>query len=389
MRTLLVGPEGHGGEGVYLDTLRSHPPAGVDYVSTGGFHTGAVDAPCRRLVEAGLNRVVHPIAIPDMGFRALRIEGTFDVVHVHAHPVSLSRLGRTPLVMSEGSSSAVYIGEYLGWDADRLRRGFGRARRIYRALGIADRLLTLESVAKAYVFSEWARQVNVRWGADPEKIEVIPPGFPVQPEAIGRENQEHFTFLFVGGDFERKGGFELAQAFAALSREHPHVRLVLAGTDPKERNPDRSVHSWVGAAERARILDQLAELERRGLVRRSPWINRDRLLREVFPSADVFVMLSHAEGFGFTNVEAMSFGLPVISSTEGPSAEIVDDGLTGRLIARGNVQQLHEAMASMVLDPERTAQLGRAARETFLARFTIEHLQERLGSFYARAVMSG
>ena len=67
-----------------------------------------------------LNRLVHPIAIPDMGFRALSLRQRFDLVHVHAHPVSLRGLRGAPLVMSEGSSAAVYVGEYLGWDDDRL-----------------------------------------------------------------------------------------------------------------------------------------------------------------------------------------------------------------------------------------------------------------------------
>jgi glycosyltransferase involved in cell wall biosynthesis len=389
MRTLLVGPEGHGGEGVYLDTLRRNPPAGVEYTSTGGFHTGAPGVICRRGAEVALNRIVHPIAIPDMGFRALRIDQPFDLVHVHAHPTSLRRLGTTPLVMSEGSSSAVYIGEYLGWTDERLGRGYRRARRIYRTLGIADRLLTLERVTRAYVFSEWARQVNIRWGADPDKVEVVYPGFPEQPLMPDRGQGATLTFLFVGGDFERKGGFELVEAFADLARERDDVRLVLAGTDPHERNPDRLEHSWVGATQRERALGLLAELERRGLVSRTPWIDRERLLSEVFPAADVFVMPSHAEGFGFTNAEAMSFGLPVITSTAGPGAEIVADGLTGRVIPPGNIEALREAMSALVADRDSVASLGRSARESFLARFTITRLRERLGDLYQGALEGG
>jgi glycosyltransferase involved in cell wall biosynthesis len=386
MRTLLVGPEGHGGEGVYLDTLRRHPPEGVAYTSTGGFHTGAPGVSCMRATEVVLNRIVHPAAIPDMGFRALRVRDPFDLVHVHAHPARLSGLHGTPLVMSEGSSSAVYIGEYLGWDDGRLRKGYARARRMYQALGIRDRLLTLEKVTKAYVFSEWARQVNIRWGADPEKLEVIYPGFPLQPPKDRIRASDDFRFLFVGGDFERKGGFEIIEAFAELAREFPHARLVLAGTDPRERNPDRLVHSWVDDARRHRAFEQLDDLERRGLVSRTPWVARERLLTEFFPQADVFVMPSHAEGFGFTNAEALSFSLPVITSTAGPTAEIVDDGRTGALVPPGDVPALAEAMTRLIQDRETTARMGDAGRDAFLARFTIELLRERLGDFYRRAL---
>jgi glycosyltransferase involved in cell wall biosynthesis len=386
MDTLLVGPEGHGGEGVYLDTLRRNPPAGVVYTSAGGFHTGAPGVTCRRGIEVALNRLVHPLAIPDMGFRALRLDRSFDLVHVHAHPVSLSRLGATPLVMSEGSSSAVYIGEYLGWDDLRLARGYRRARRIYRALGIADRLLALERVTKTYVFSDWAREVNVRWGADPDKLEVVHPGFPEQPARHRDRPVDEFTFLFVGGDFERKGGFELLEAFAQLAKELRHVRLLLAGTDPHARNPDRLVHSWVGEARREHALATLAELERHGRVWRTNWIDRHRLLDEIYPRADAFVMTSHAEGFGFTNVEAMSFGIPVITSTAGPGPEIVQHGETGLVVPPGDAAVLHDAMAMLAQDPSMTTRLGDGARRCFLERFTLRHLQARLGELYESAL---
>ena len=227
-----------------MQALASHPPPGVDYVRTGGFHEGGQGVRCQTIQEVLLNRVVHPLAVPDMGFRALRLVEPFDLVHVHAHPVRLRGLRGVPVVMSEGSSAAVYLGDYLGWDDARLSRGLARARRMYRALGIADRLLTLERAAGAYVFSDWAREVNLRWGADPGKLRVVAPGFPVA--GGGRPlGSRVLHFLFVGGDFERKGGFELVEAFAEAVRQWPHMRLVLAGSDSATRNPDRLLHEWV------------------------------------------------------------------------------------------------------------------------------------------------
>jgi glycosyltransferase involved in cell wall biosynthesis len=368
-----------------MQNLADHPPAGVTYARTGGFHTGGPGVRCQVVREVLLNRVVHPRAIPDMGFRALRIIKPFDLVHVHAHPVALRGLRGAPLVMSEGSSSAVYIGEYLGWDDVRLADGLTRARRMYRALGIADRLLTLERVTSAYVFSDWALQVNLRWGADPAKLEVIGPGFPTPP-AVDRSARESFTFVFVGGDFERKGGFEVVEAFEQAQRERPEIRLVLAGSDPAQRNPDRLVHSWVSDARRARALQTIATLEREGAVQLLPWVSRDRLLAEIYPGADAFVMPTHAEGFGFTNVEAMSFGLPVVTSTAGPGAEIVRQGRTGLLVAPGDVDGLRDALLSLAADPDRARRMGAAARADYLERFTVERFQAALGAFYRRAL---
>jgi glycosyltransferase involved in cell wall biosynthesis len=384
IRILLVGPSGHGGEEVYMRTLNANPPAEVDYVVAGTFHEGAPGAACRRALEIGLNRVVHPLAIPDIGFRALRLRDRFDLVHVHAHPNRIAGLGDTPLVMSEGSSSAVYLGEYLGWDEDRMRRGYRRARSVYRALGINDRLLALERVSVAYVFTEWAREVNIRWGADPSKLTVLYPGFPVH-ESVERDRSETFTFLFVGSDFERKGGFDVIEAFDRVAREDPSVRLTLI-SDPWAPNPDREVHSWVSDERRARILDRLQILEREGRISRRATAGRETLLREIYPDGDAFVMPSLAEGFGFTNVEAMSFGLPVISSDLGAMREVVENGKTGVLVRPGDVDALVGAMVQLTADRETTAAMGRAGRALFLERFTLDHFRNGLAEIYRRAL---
>jgi glycosyltransferase involved in cell wall biosynthesis len=384
MRVLLVGPAIQGGEGVYMGLLRGNPPPAVVYATVGEFHTGADGAPCNVPMEIALNRVVRPMTIPDIGFRALSMRDSFDLVHAHAHPVRLAGLGETPLVMSEGSSSAVYLGDYLGWDTRRLARRFRRTRRIYRILGLHDRLLALDRVNRAYVFSEWAREVNLRWGADPRKLEVVAPGFPVPPP-VSRDHRHTFTFLFVGGDFERKGGFDLVEAFERVSRQHPHARLALV-TDPGGRNPDRLIHGWVGEARRRRVLAKLEALERQGLASRHVAVDRREVLESFYSSADAFVMPTLAEGFGFTNVEAMSFGLPVVSSAVGPIPEIVAEGRTGLLVQPGDVNELAEAMGGLVSDPDVARAMGEGGRKVFLDKFTLEHFRDRVAAVYRRAV---
>lgn len=386
LRVLLVGPRGHGGEGVYMDTLQQYAPPGVDYVFAGGFHEGAPGAPCRVLQEVLLNRVVHPRLIPDMGFRALDIRERFDLVHVHAHPVRLGGLGETPLVMSEGSSSAVYLQDYLAWSEARLREGYRRAARVYRVLGIHDRLLNLRRVSRAYVFSEWAKSINIRWGADPEKLDVVYPGFPTPPQGP-RVDRDVFSLLFVGTDFERKGGFEIVEAFAEARVRQPELRLVIVSSDPRMPNPDRAIHSWVRPARRERVLRLLDELESAGVVRRSLLVDRATLLESLYPGADAFVMPSHAEGFGFTNVEAASFGLPVISSWVGAIPEAVRDGVTGLLVAAGDIQSLAQAMETLARDRERSRAMGQAGRSDFLRRFTMERFTAEVGRVYRQACL--
>lgn len=382
---LLVGPTGHGGEGVFMDSLSRSPPRDVRYAVAGGFHSSAPGARCLMRREVLLNQALRRAAIPDMGFRALRLDRQFDLVHVHAHPVSLKGRTEIPVVMSEGSSSAVYLGEYLGWSETRLAKRFRRARQLYGWLGIRDRLLALEKVRKVFVFSRWARDVNIRWGADGDKLEVLYPGFPV-PEPVLRENRETFTFLFVGGDFERKGGYDVVEAFARISGDYPNARLVLAGSDLDQPNPDRFLHSWVSAERKERALSRLGDLERAGRAARHRWLTQTQLRAELLPAADAFVMPTYAEGFGFANVEAMSFGLPVVTSDVGPSAEILGDGNCGWLVSPGSVDQLAEKMAVLAGDPVSATRMGITARARFEARFTLARFNDGLHDFYRRAL---
>jgi glycosyltransferase involved in cell wall biosynthesis len=315
----------------------------------------------------------------------MRFQDRFDLVHVHAHPVLLRGRGAAPLVMSEGSCSAVYLRDYLGWERSRVAVRYRRARRIYHALGVDDRLLAQEHAARVYVFSHWARSVNLEWGADPEKTEVLYPGFPTPP-AVERCERQEFRFLFVGTDFERKGGFEVVEAFAEAVTHAPHLRLTVVAPDPAVRNPDRRFHTWVGPARRASVLSVLAGLVRAGLVDLRRPEGRERLYAERYPAADAFVMPSHAEGLGFTNIEAMGFGLPVISSTVGAIPEVVADGDTGRLVSPGDVRELVAAMLDLAVDPVQSRVLGAAGRTAFLSRFTLERFQTDLIDLYRRAL---
>ena len=75
---MLVGPATSGGEGAYMNLLRSNPPTDVTYASVGGFHSGGPGAGCDVGVEVVLNRIVRRATVPDMGFRALRLHERFD-----------------------------------------------------------------------------------------------------------------------------------------------------------------------------------------------------------------------------------------------------------------------------------------------------------------------
>jgi glycosyltransferase involved in cell wall biosynthesis len=85
--------------------------------------------------------------------------------------------------------------------------------------------------------------------------------------------------------------------------------------------------------------------------------------RNVWHSADVFVMPTRNEAFGLVYQEAAAAGLPAIGSRLNAVPEIITDGETGLLTDPGNRAQLVAAMDAMIASPDRRHRMGRAARQ--------------------------
>jgi glycosyltransferase involved in cell wall biosynthesis len=93
-------------------------------------------------------------------------------------------------------------------------------------------------------------------------------------------------------------------------------------------------------------------------------------LRERYRAADVIVLPSRSEPWGLVLNEAMATGcVPVASWGAGATADLVTDGVTGRVVAPGNVAGLRAVLAELVAAPQQLTTLSRAAIER-AGRFT-------------------
>jgi glycosyltransferase involved in cell wall biosynthesis len=89
---------------------------------------------------------------------------------------------------------------------------------------------------------------------------------------------------------------------------------------------------------------------------------------------DVLVLPSYEEPFGTVLAEAMAVGTPVVATRVGGLAEVVDDGVTGRLVAPGDPAGLAAAVLEVLRDRDR---MGAAARER-ARRFDSDGYAERV-----------
>jgi glycosyltransferase involved in cell wall biosynthesis len=189
------------------------------------------------------------------------------------------------------------------------------------------------------VASQWAeRSLLEDYGLAREHVAVVGFGANHEPTVSGRTWWPP-RFLFVGIDWERKGGPLLLRAFERLRETYPDASLDLAGGHPPVTQAGVDAHGM------------LAQTHRR---------SRDELVR-LYARATCLVMPSLVEPFGIVHVEAARAGLASIVSLEGGAAEIV--GAQGGIAVDPHDENaLVEAMVR-IADPAVAERMGRAARE--------------------------
>ncbi|ALL14482.1 glycosyltransferase [Caulobacter henricii] len=101
-------------------------------------------------------------------------------------------------------------------------------------------------------------------------------------------------------------------------------------------------------------------------------------------SGDLFAFPSHQEGFPLALLEAMAVALPVVSSAIDGPVEMVEEGVTGRLVPPGEPQALAEALADLIAQPALASGLGERAREAVLRDYGPASLARRLDAVVDR-----
>ena len=198
----------------------------------------------------------------------------------------------------------------------------------------------------------------------PSQVVVLPNPVRVPHEVPDRASRAEVQFLHLGRLGERKGSYDLVNAFLGLPEAlRNRARLVLAGDGDVEGvrrmaapAGDRIVvHSWIDSRE------------------------RDRLLAE----SDVFALPSRAEGVPMALLEAMANGLPSITTPVGGIPDVFRDLVDGLFVKAGDVDQIRVAMATLIADDTLRLNAGRAAREQ-ARQFDVHVYARRIADIYQR-----
>jgi glycosyltransferase involved in cell wall biosynthesis len=276
------------------DEASRHPPEGVEYsfLKSTGPPPFWMRSPIRgylRRFEAGENDLVESVLSPI--------------------------LTRDRWVYSCEDCPAAVAFNFLGAPLPRQTR-----------MAYITRLLRQANCRRIVMWSEagratWESYGRVRDRAILDKLTVVYPAIGRVDDALTRRGDGPVSMLFTG-DFFRKGGLNVLDAFERLRQEFPDLTLTLCC--------DEQIHfQTANQALRNATLSRIRSLP--GIVV-AGMVPRARLLTEILPRTDIYLLPTYIETFGFAVLEAMAYGIPVVATNYFALPEMISQGTTGFMI---------------------------------------------------------
>lgn len=207
-----------------------------------------------------------------------------------------------------------------------------------------DRELALADVI--FVASSFTKKTLKEYSGNLPEIKVIPYGFPPannQKEYKPLVNRK-LKVLFVGGLSQRKG---ISYLFEAVEGLEDKVELTIVGqkavANCKALNLALEKHTWIPSLSHNQVLACMRE-------------------------HDVFVFPSLFEGFGLVITEAMSQGVPVITTERTAGPDLIGDGADGWIVPAGSSAAIKEVFTAIFENPGILQQFGLAAQNKAQSR---------------------
>ncbi|KQA21385.1 glycosyltransferase family 4 protein [Vibrio metoecus] len=192
---------------------------------------------------------------------------------------------------------------------------------------------------------------------------------PVPNLNVTKVDTETCNFTFIGELSKRKGITDLLNAFAM--NEVENARLLIAG------NGDIAQLSYL-----------CTELGISNKVEFLGWINNKQKL-DLLARTDVVVLPSYAEGLPMSILEAMSAGLPVITTSVGAIGDAITNNVNGLIVEPGNISDIFLAINELASNPDKRIEFGIAAKNKFDDFFNEDIVARKLACYYSDLIDGG
>ena len=308
--------------------------------------------------RAGLNPRVYRQLTADAERRLSRSEARYDLIMLLQTLFSLGSPAdaRRYTVFTDNIYSLT-ARFYPAWAPLGRRDGIERAR------------LEQEACRGArYVFatSDFRHAMLEDYGCDPDRVIRVGLGANALRTSLDEGRDGSRAALFVGVDFERKGGETLLRAWPAVRERLPQAELWVVG--PRGHAPAGAVRlgiHWLG------------------------FVSDREQLTALYSHAQAFMLPSLFEPFGRSVFEAMGHGLPCVVSDRGGIAETVQPGVDGLVVPAGDPEALADALTLLLGDPDLARRMGASGHRKVLAHDTWDEVVARMAPHIEAAAGGG
>ncbi len=203
---------------------------------------------------------------------------------------------------------------------------------------------TYHAATTLVTWCQWAKDSLVAdYGIPAEKVTVISPGVDLEQWNFGRNKTpatgDRLRLLFVGGEFSRKGGYTLLEAFRYGLNQDCTLDIVTKNTSVQ-----RELIGMEGVDVHCGLTANSAQL------------------KELYAKADIFVFPTLGDCFPNVVIEAMAAGLPVVSTDVGALREQIEDGINGLIVPPSNAGALVAAVRALKSDETKRAAMAATSR---------------------------
>lgn len=277
-----------------------------------------------------------------------------DIVHIHSS-FGPSFYRKMPFIYMACFRGVPVINHIHGAEFETfyLKASDRKKRRIRKVYGKCTMLIALSE--------EWKR--NLESVVSPEKITVIE-NYCKIPDLSGTEKKKQI--LFLGEIGKRKGCYDIPEIYGRVLEKGERLPLIMAGdgelAEVKKLFEDR---------------DLLESVSFPGWVRGA---DKDKCLKE----SGIFLFPSYYEGMPMAVLEAMAYGMAIVTTRVGGIPHLLEDGVNGYLCEPGDIEGLSKRLLELSKDGDKRRKMGERARQKAIEEYSMESHIKKLMDLYDR-----
>ena len=192
----------------------------------------------------------------------------------------------------------------------------------------------------------------------------------IDKDKDGKEG--NVKILFLSNYTKTKGVNELIEAFRILKSKNIKFKALMVGSPA-----DLSFEYLIKKIVDCNLMNEVEIL--------GPKYDKEKY--KIFNEADIFVLPTYFEAFPGVILEAMQFGLPVVSTFEGAIQEIVDNGITGFLVQKQNEAELAEKLEMLINNADMRLRMGENGKKKFTENYTLTIFEKNMKQVFDKVLM--